>query len=454
VVGRDAAGHPEALAWVAHHEEAVDLSFLAMETANDITAGIAVANRSGLPALNVLLAGEDGRIAWTITGKLPRRTGLAGPLPASWADGASGWNGWIDPAEYPRLVDPAAGQLWTANNRPVDGAGLAGLGDGGYVLGARARQIRDDLSRLQRATPRDMLGILLDDRAVFLARWRDLLLRVLTPAALEGNVERRELRRRVERDWNGRASPGSTGYRIVHDYREVVQAEAIRPLIADCKKADPEFRFPTQQTEGPLWKLLEEKPPHLLNPRYKSWDELLLHSVDLLLQDYHGDEHPPLATPWGMVNEVRLRHPLSEAIPLLGRWLDMPPAAASGDDNMPRVQHPHFGASVRMVVSPGHEGAGFLHMPGGQSGNPLSRHYGDQQDDWLRGMPTPFLPGKIEHTLTLSPLRLAFGRDGNEACNSVRRQVFRCAESPLRGYRDKRFARTPRFQNAANKPGH
>jgi penicillin G amidase len=403
VVGRDPAGDPEALAWVAHREEAVDLRFLAMERAKDIAEGIAIANRSGLPALNVLLAGADGRIAWTVTGKLPRRTGLAGPLPASWADGASGWNGWIEPAEYPRLIDPPAAQLWTANNRPVDGAGLTELGDGGYVLGARARQIRDDLSRLQRATPRDMLGILLDDRAVFLDRWRELLLRVLTPAALEGSAERRDLRRRVEHDWSGQASPGSTGYRIVHDYREVVQAEAIRPLIANCKKADPQFRFPTQQSEGPLWKLLEEKPLNLLSPRYKSWDELLLHSVDLLLQDYRGGEHPPLDTPWGTVNEVLLQHPLSQAIPLLGRWLDMPPAAVPGDDNMPRVQHNHFGASVRMVVSPGREGAGFLHMPGGQSGNPLSPHYGDQQDDWLRGMPTPFLPGKIEHTLTLLP---------------------------------------------------
>src|SRR5256885_4345765 len=49
-----------------------------------------------------------------------------------------------------------------------------------YDLGARAGQIRDDLLALQgNITPADMLRIQLDDRAVFLARWRTLLLSVL-----------------------------------------------------------------------------------------------------------------------------------------------------------------------------------------------------------------------------------------------------------------------------------
>ncbi len=50
----------------------------------------------------------------------------------------------------------------------VDGDLLAKIGDGGYALGARAHQIRDDLMALEKATPKDLLAIQLDDRAVFL----------------------------------------------------------------------------------------------------------------------------------------------------------------------------------------------------------------------------------------------------------------------------------------------
>ena len=69
------------------------------------------------------------------------------------------------------------------------------------------------------------------------------------------------------------------------------------------------------------------------------------------------------------------------------------------------VAAPDFGASERMVVSPGHEADGILHMPGGQSGNPLSPFWGAGHEDWVQGKPTPFLPGKTAYTLTLEPKR-------------------------------------------------
>jgi penicillin amidase len=56
-----------------------------------------------------------------------------------------------------------------------------------------------------------------------------------------------------------------------------------------------------------------------------------------------------------------------------------------------------------MVVSPGHESDGLFHMPGGQSGHPLSPFWGAGHADWLAGKPTPFLPGEATHQLMLVP---------------------------------------------------
>ena len=73
---------------------------------------------------------------------------------------------------------------------------------------------------------------------------------------------------------------------------------------------------------------------------------------------------------------------------------------------MPRVQAPEHGASERFVVSPGREESGIFHMPGGQSGHPLSPHYRDGHQAWEAGRPTPFLPGPTAVArLTLRPVR-------------------------------------------------
>jgi penicillin G amidase len=100
---------------------------------------------------------------------------------------------------------------------------------------------------------------------------------------------------------------------------------------------------------------------------------------------------------------VRIRHPFSAVVPVLGPLLDMPTDELPGDANMPRVQGPAFGASERFAVSPGREKDGYFHMPTGQSGHPLSPHYRDSNPAWVAGAPTPFLPGPVVHTLTLRP---------------------------------------------------
>jgi penicillin G amidase len=402
VVGSDHRGRPRALAWIAHHPEAVGLGILGLEDVRTVDQAIAVAHRTGIPPQNFVVADETGRIGWTTIGRIPRRVGFDGRLPTSWADGARRWEGWLAPGEVPQVVDPPSGRLWTANNRVVGGDMLARLGDGGYDLGARARQIRDDLLARERVRPADLLAIQLDDRALWLERWRALLLTTLTPETVKGNPRRAELRRLVATRWSGHAAVDSVGYRLVRGFHNVLAEQVFDALTAPCRAADKEFG-PTRQFEGPLWKLVTERPPHLLDPRFASWDEQILAAVDGLLDSYQ--ERPGTLTDrsWGEVNTVFVRHPLSRAVPVLARWLDMAPRALPGDENMPRVQHAFFGASERLVVSPGHEENGLFHMPGGESGHPLSPHYGDGHRAWEEGRPTPFLPGPAVDTLRLVP---------------------------------------------------
>ena len=387
--------------WLALVPAATNLNLIGLEQATTVAQALDLAPQIGIPGQNAVLGDREGHIGWTIFARIPRDAGAqraAAPL------------GWTGVADHPRILDPPLGRLWSANARVASdprqleliGGDLASLG-AEYDLGARAGQIRDDLMALSGdIKPADMLHIQLDDRALFLARWRGLLLGLLDEKSLQARAGRAEFRRLIAQ-WEPRASVDSVGYRLVRAYHEHVQQAVWDSILQALQIRIDRESWPPAQFEGPLWRLVTQKPLHLLAQPYASWDEFLLEEVDATLADLAA-RCPQLARcTWGARNVVRIRHPLSGALPGLARFLDMPVLQLPGDHDMPRVQEGEVGASERFAVSPGHEAEGYFELPGGQSGHPLSPYYRSGFLGWARGEAPPFLPGPARHTLTLVP---------------------------------------------------
>ncbi len=400
VDGPDALGRLHAIVWVAHFAEAMSLGLSGMDTVTTLEEAIVTANLAGIPAQNVTMADNRGGIAWTIGGRIPRREGFDGRYPSSWADGTRRWNGWYGPDDYPRIVNPESGVIVTANNRIVSDGYLAMLGDDGYDPGARARQIRDGLLALDSATIADMLAVQLDDRAIFLTRWRDLALTTMGNA--ETTPARTEFVRLLQTTWTGRASVDSVAYRLVRQFRLKATELAWAPFVARARTVAPTYpATPGRVIEGPVWALLSTQPLHLLDPKYPDWPALMVDAIDQTIASLTEDGRLLTERTWGEANTLAAAHPLSRAVPQLRGWLDLPATPLPGDSHMPRVQSATNGASERFAVSPGHEGNGYFHMPGGQSGHPQSPHYRDGHEAWVAGTPTPFLPGPSVARLVL-----------------------------------------------------
>jgi penicillin amidase len=388
-----------AFRWVAHDIDRLSTSITALESARSIDEAADAVNGLGTPGQNFVVADATGRIGWTIYGSIARRIGFDGRLPMSWADGTTGWSGWLNRDEYPRVMDPESGRLWTANARVVDGDMLARLGDGNYEVGSRARIIRQRLASRERFTAADLLSIQLDTSAEFLTRWRTLLLQALNSVTDQPRIRLREI---VERDWDGQASPGSAGYRLTRMFREEVSDAVIAFVLVECTEADPAFDYRTvRKREGPIWKLVSERPMHLLDPRYASWEELILQAAQEVVA--RAEREGGLEEPWSRWNVTSYRHPLSAGLPFAGRWLDMPLQPLPGDLYTPNMHWNSSASSERMIVSPGRESEGVMHMPTGQSGHPLSPFYANSHAAWVNGDATPFLPGPTVYTLTLTP---------------------------------------------------
>ncbi len=400
VVWKDARGREYAQRWVAHDATALAADVTKPERARTVADMLQAVAGLGIPNQNVTMVDRSGRIAWTIGGTIPKRVGHDGLTPESWADGTRRWDGYLTPAEFPRIADPKDGRIWTANAPVVDGAMLASIGEGGYADGIRARLIRDRLMRIDKATPQDMLGIQLEDRALFLERWRQLLLATLTSSS----GARAQYRDLVDKGWTGRASTGSVGYRLVKEFRMLFVRRVMTSLTAPALAVDPAFDYTRLlRGEGPVWQIISERPMHLLDPKYQTWDEAILDTVDAVIALLTEGGQNLADRTWGEANSAEIRHPLAGAIPFFGEYLNMPGDPLPGDVYTPRASTPRTGPSERMVVSPGREEEGILEIPTGQSGHPLSPHYGDQYRAWLIGEPTPFLPGTTVTTLTLTP---------------------------------------------------
>ncbi len=396
-------GTPLAMDWIALHPHGVNLNLMNLETATSVKQALAIAPTLGIPPENFIVGDAQGHIGWTIAGSaIPLREGFDPNLPADFSQPGVGWMGWLAPADYPSIVDPPAGRLWTANNRVVGGAWLALEGDGGYDLGARAQQVRDDLTARGHFTPRDLLDIQLDDRAVYMLHWYGLLRDTLTQNHASPELQALAAATQV---WSGRAGIDSVSYHAAHAFREKVTAAVLAPYVARVKARYPQFAWPSGDDRGyAVWTLVTQRPPYLLDRRYPNWNALLADCARQVALDFTKAPGGITAQTWGLRNTTRIDHALSAALPAALRWLiDQPRAQLPGDDNMPRVQGPAVGASERFGIMPGHLADSYLHMPGGQSDNPLSPYYDTGWRVWAKGEPTPLLPGAAQHTLTLVP---------------------------------------------------
>ncbi len=390
------------LVWTGAMPGGLNLAFDDLYRARDLDAALLAGTRLGIPPQNMLVADRHGDIGWTIAGQIPDRGNWvqAGEtLPTS--DIFTAAHGWLSAEDWPQVQRPDHGRLWTANARVAGDENLSKVGDGGYPMAARQRQIRDRLFEADHFDERDMLNIQLDDEARMLYEWVPLALDTANDAP--ANPGRARFRHEIAH-WHGHAWPDSTGYPLLRDFRQAVHARVLGPLLHPVIEAHPDFNMrPILKRERAVQMLLDARPAHLLAPAYAEWSDLLADAMDAVIADNGLDDAEQALPAWGERNRATIRHPFGDFHPLLARRLNMPDEALPGDAYLPRVQLGNFGASQRMVVSPGDEAAGLFHMPAGQSGHFLSPWYRAGHEDWAQGRPSPFLPGEPVHQLTLRP---------------------------------------------------
>jgi len=399
--------HPVAIRWTALDADAVNVGLLDIYSAKTLEEGVAIMNNTGGPPLNAILADDAGRIAWTTMGRLPSRRGFDGMTSRSWSDGSAEWMGYLVPEQLPRIIDPAEGFVVNANNRSVDQHYPFTVGHA-FTNGYRAYRITERLQAMDPINEDEMFRLQLDTKAGIYGYYRDIALSVLNADLLTKRPELQQIRHYLEQ-WNGYANDGSQGLALLIQFRMALAQALLEPLLHACRILDKEFEYGWVHLDIPLQALLREKNLELLSNqeamRYSDWDAFLLTVLEQTAQKLmiqHSVKSLTALT-WGKVNIANYVHPLSQGIPGMRSLLDLPRDSLPGCDFCIRVNDESFGATKRLVISPQHWEDGILHIPGGQSGHPLSKHYKDQHRYWVNGQPIHFASEAYQYSLKLLP---------------------------------------------------
>uniref|UniRef100_A0A486XUW3 Family S45 unassigned peptidase n=1 Tax=Rheinheimera sp. BAL341 TaxID=1708203 RepID=A0A486XUW3_9GAMM len=388
-----------ALRWVGYDAHAVNFNLLALEQTDDVAQALTLAPSFGIPSQNLMVADSSGQIGWRLTNRIPKRRLDDFDTAQDWSDGRQGWFGVIDADQHLSISN--TDRLWTANARMIGDDFYNIIGNGGYDLGARGWQIKQGLEPLQLADEQALHAIQLDNRALMLQRWRELLLTALDSETVA--QYQLEAYRQYVVSGGLHAAVDDIGYSLVRAFRLQLLELQFAPLSAFLEQQGARSRDLKYSLETPLWAMLQQRRPDTLPTAYSNWEALLLDAVLQSKQQLEQQYGSLSQSNWGEINRARIQHPLAAAVPVIGDWLNMPATPLNGDSHMPRVQRPGFGQSQRMVVAPGQEQLGILTIPAGQSGNPLSPFYRGDHPYWLNEVALPFLPGEKKYQLLLVP---------------------------------------------------
>jgi len=337
------------------------------------------------PIQNVAYADADGDIGFLVPGAIPIRRSGNGKLPADGASGAQDWTGLIPFEALPQALNPPGGAIANANNAPV-GPGYAQYIGDGYDEPYRARRIvelldADGPNTVERSQAmqadtltteaRELLPLMTkiepaDDRmakAVALLRGWDLRMDRNRPEPL------------IYMEWLRR-------------FAHAVFDPPLGPLAEDYFGLHPGV-LATIMTRDPSWCGDATAPPADCKALLR---QTLGEALDALAQRHGADM---AAWRWGAEHIAPLSAQVLSRVPVIGGLISLatptdggPYTLNRGGTSITDPEAPYadeHGAGYRAVYDLADRGRSHFMIATGQSGNPLSPHWGDLVADWRDG---------------------------------------------------------------------
>ena len=355
------------------------------------------------PQMAFTYADTDGNIGFIMPGKVPVRRFGRSPAPG-WT-GEADWSGFIPFAELPRGFNPPGGKI-VAANQDLTPPGYPHFISADWSPGYRARRIHDLLDSRQDA---ETTARIQRDTVSLMARHLLPLMLRVTPRSMQAKRAIAMLGA-----WDGamsrhRAEPAIfTAW--LRALNRAVYGDELGPLLGPYWSLRPRFMVAALSRRAEWCDDIGTAVEETCNEQL----ELALEEALRGLSDRLG---PDMAQwRWGDLHQARFRHGVLGRLPIIGRLVNLAIETDGGNYTVNRgassvgsldasFDHIH-GPGLRAIYDTADlEGSRFI-IATGQSGNPLSPHYGDLLEAWRDGrfLTIPAEGRTVEGRLKLVPM--------------------------------------------------
>lgn len=369
-------------------------SFEAINRSTDWASFTAAVESFAVPSSNFVYADVEGNIGYAMSGRLPVRASGDGGLPIDGGSGAGSWIGTVPAASLPRVINPPAGYLSSANNE-ID-RGFPNLITKDWGAPFRATRLRDQLSKADGLDLDAMLALQNDRRSLA----ADSVLAGIESAVASARG------RDADAPWVAVLNRLAKWDRVVDARPEVSLYEAFEDALWRRTFVDEMdeslflafYEWAGAERFAGLHVVLADRQSRWFDDittvdRRESRDEIFLLAArdaeERLQNDFGGDNRRA----WDQLHAARFEHALGNAAFPLAWLFNRGPIPIAGDGTtVMRVSWNRlrpFAAweypSWRQVLHAGQWDESRVSLPSGQSGHPLSPYYFDQNAIWREG---------------------------------------------------------------------
>jgi penicillin amidase len=359
--------------------------------ARDFTQFRRAMERWGAPTENQVYADTAGNIGWVAGGLAPVRPNWDGLMPVP-GDGRYEWQGFLDGAKLPFVLNPKQGWFASANEMNLP----ASFPYQQHKLGfewpddARAKRIAQVLSATLKATVEDMERLQNDVVSLNARR----LVALLKP--LSSHEPKTKAALAMLSGWNGEETASSAAAALY----EVWWSRHLGRMFVDTVLSPAAAQAVRMPHASVLLQALEAPARRFGADAVAKRNRLLLSSLASAWADMESLQGPdPVRWAWGKSQFSYFLHPLAAIVDPVNRArLNVGPLPRGGGGHTVNVSGYHadnfwhaHGASFRMVLDVGNwDNSRAINTPG-QSGNPDSPHYRDLAASWADGKYFPLL---------------------------------------------------------------
>jgi len=367
-----------ALKWTAHDGSNEQKTFLDLNKARNHKEYVAALDNFTSPAQNFAFASKSGDIAMKVQGKFPLKWPEQGKYLMDGNNPKFEWSGYIPFEQNPATLNPERGFVSSANQYSVGPDYPYYIFDNSFEH-YRNRRINARLTEMEDITIEDIKKLQFDDYNLHAAEALPVMLNYLTEDTTKVFAAEAKAAIDILREWDFYADPdvpGPTLFAIwwknlkasIWSRLDQVEGSIVYPdnyqttLFITDMPTDSIFDLPSTNDK------IETARDHVETSflvAVREWEQFKQEDEDGL---------------WANYKKTSIRHLVPDFIAFSYENIN-----TGGGKSIINATSERDGASWRMIVELGEEIKAFGIYPGGQSGNPGSKFYGNMIEKWSKG---------------------------------------------------------------------